>query len=527
VNGWLVPVLHAHLPWVRHPEHPEFLEEDWLYEAITETYIPLLALMDRLVSEGARFRLTMTLSPTLCEMLADGMLMDRYARRLGRLRELADRERSRMARTPFEAAVEAHRALIVQAEEVFERRCGRRLVPAFRALQEGGSLEIVTCAATHAFLPHVGLPRAAEAQVAIAVANYRRHFGRAPRGIWLPECAYAWGLDRVLARHGLRFFFVDTHGVLNGTRVPRAGVFAPIRTPAGCFAFARDLESSRQVWSAKEGYPGDGAYREFYRDAGYDAPMEYIRPYLHADGIRRNVGFKYFRVTGEVPLDRKEPYDPEAARRRADVHAMDFKFNREQQAKWLRGRLRQPACVVSPYDAELFGHWWFEGPRFLESLFRAMAAPGVEVGLATPSEWLERFPKAQPSEPSPSSWGDKGYGEVWLNGANDWICPHQHRAEARMVALAERFGGAEGTVGRAMRQAARELVLAEASDWAFLMTVGTAVPYAHRRFKEHIARFTRLADEIERGAVDEAALAEVEGKDTCFPEIDPRVYSSG
>src|SRR5258705_3772976 len=154
MNGYLMPVLHAHLPYIHHPEHPEFLEEDWLFEAITETYIPLLDLMERLQNDGVRFRLTMTLTPTLCEMLDDPLLIDRYARRLGRLRELTGRERTRLADTPFAAAVDIHRNLISLAHDTFERRCGRRLLPRFREYQENGVLEIITCAATHAFLPH-------------------------------------------------------------------------------------------------------------------------------------------------------------------------------------------------------------------------------------------------------------------------------------------------------------------------------------------------------------------------------------
>ncbi len=535
VHGYLLPVLHAHLPFVRHPEHPEFLEEDWLFEAITETYIPLLSMMDRLQSEGVRFRMTMTLTPTLCEMLADPLLQGRYVRRLARLMDLADRERGRMVGTPFAAAVEVHRTMVTNAHEWFERRCGRRLLPAFKALQDGGSLEIVTCGATHAFMPHVGNPAAANAQIAVAVANYRKHFGRAPRGIWLGECAYAPGIDALLKKHGIGFFFVDSHGLLNGSHVPKSGVFAPVKTPAGVHAFARDLESSKQVWSAKEGYPGDGVYREFYRDIGYDAPMEHIKPYLHADGIRRNIGFKYFRVTGSVQLHEKQPYDPAAAREKAMQHANHFAWCREKQAEWLASKFGRPAAIVSPYDAELFGHWWFEGPVFLETLFRRMASL-PDIALLTPSEWLTITPGAQTLEPSTSSWGDKGYGEVWLNPGNDWIYRHQHRAEDRMVQLARRFAAEDGPspseqgesrrlTRRAMNQAARELLLAQASDWAFLMTVGTAVPYAHRRFKEHITRFNALADAVEGGSVNEAALHEIEQRDTIFQEIDYRVYA--
>jgi len=363
------------------------------------------------------------------------------------------------------------------------------------------------------------------AQIAVAVANYKKHFGRAPRGIWLPECGYAPGIDAALARNGIQWFVVDSHGVMNGSRVPKRGVFAPVRTPNGVAVFARDRESSKQVWSAKEGYPGDGIYREFYRDLGYDADYEYIKPYLQPDGVRRNVGLKYHRVTGEVALHAKEPYDPGAAFARAEEHAANFVFNRGQQARWLRGKLGAPPTIISPYDAELFGHWWFEGPRFLESVARGFAAPASEVALISPSEVLKIENRLQTLEPSMSTWGDKGYAEVWLNGGNDWMVRHQHRAEDRMVELARRRPEASGLERRALTQAARELLLAQASDWPFLITVGTAAPYAHRRFREHAARFIRLADMIDRGAVDEAELHGMEERDSIFQELDYRVFA--
>ena len=264
---------------------------------------------------------------------------------------------------------------------------------------------------------------------------------------------------------------------------------------------------------------------EFYRDLGYDADLEYIKPYLHPDGIRRNVGLKYHRITGEVPLHAKEPYDPAAALAKADEHAGNFVYNRNQQAKWLGAKLGAAPTIVSPYDAELFGHWWFEGPRFLESVARRMAHPSAEVALISPSEVLTIETRLQTLEPSMSTWGDKGYAEVWLNGSNDWMIRHQHRAEDRMVELARRRPQASGLERRALNQAARELLLAQSGDWAFLITVGTASPYGHRRFREHITRFTRLADEIERGSIDEGSLREVEGRDTIFSEMDFRVYA--
>jgi 1,4-alpha-glucan branching enzyme len=527
VRGALALVLHAHLPFVRHPEHPEFLEEDWLYEAITETYLPLLEAFERLAADGVPFRVTMTLTPPLVGMLRDELLLSRYAARLDRLCELTEREVVRTRKDAQLCGLAAHfRDTHHHLRTQFHERYKRDLVGAFRRLQDAGFLEIITCGATHGFLPLLQQPEAIRAQLKVACAHYRLHFGRDPRGIWLPECGYAPGLDKLLAAENLRFFFVDSHALVHAAPRPRRGVYAPVYTPNGVAAFARDPESSMQVWSADYGYPGDPVYREFYRDIGYDLDWDYMRPFLQANGARKNVGIKYHRITGRVPLGEKELYDPELARRRAVEHAGNFLFNRTKQLEWLRSQLGDgpPPIVVSPYDAELFGHWWFEGPLFLEALIRRAATVRDQLELVSPGDYLEAHPEQQIASPPLSSWGAGGYAGVWLDEVNDWIYRYLHKAADRMIELARQHADADGLVRRALNQAARELLLAQASDWAFIIKTGTMVDYAVRRTKEHILRFTRLADQLQAEEIDPEWLAGVEEKDNLFPEIDYRVY---
>ncbi|MFH1744495.1 MAG: 1,4-alpha-glucan branching protein domain-containing protein [bacterium] len=380
--------------------------------------------------------------------------------------------------------------------------------------------------ATHGFLPLMRTEKAARAQIKIAKRNYEKHFGRSPRGIWLPECGYTPGIDRYLADADLRFFFLDSHGLIYGKPHPRYGVFAPVYAPARIAAFGRDIESSRQVWSREEGYPGDFEYREFYRDVGYDAPYDYIRPYLHSDGVRRNVGLKYHRITGaQIDLADKEPYRPDIALERAAMHAGNFMFNRQQQSRHLSGLLGRPPIIVAPYDAELFGHWWYEGPDFVEYLARKIHWDQDEIAMITPSEYLERNKALQVIEPAASSWGDKGYNEVWLNSSNDWIYRHLHLAEDRMIQMAQRNPSASGICKRALNQAARELSLAQSSDWAFIMTTGTVTSYAVRRTREHIYRFTQLYEQVMSGNIHAPSLTDMEHRDSIFQEIDYSVYA--
>jgi 1,4-alpha-glucan branching enzyme len=525
-QGLLAIILHAHLPFVRHPEYAEFLEEDWLFEALSETYIPLLNIFEGLAVDRVPVRITLGLTPPLCEMLADPMLQERYLRHVSKLVELCERE---VVRTRGQGTIHDTAQMYLRhfsaARDLFENRYRRNLLHGFRALQEAGVIEIMTSGATHGFLPLITRREARRAQIEVGRRNYVKHFGRDPRGIWLPECAYEPGIDELLGEAGLKFFIVDAHAIMFGAPQPRRGIYAPVITPAGVAAFGRDVETSEQVWSADIGYPGDPDYREFYRDLGFDGDHEHIRPYLHGDGVRRNIGIKYFRVTGKVDLGQKELYVPSWAVAKAAEHAGNFMFNRGRQAEYLNSLLGRKPIIVSPYDAELFGHWWFEGPQFLNFLIRKIHFDQSEIRLATPIDYLAEYPENQHQELASSSWGAEGYYRVWINGETDWMYLHQHVGEDRMIELATSHPNAEGLQRRALNQAARELLLLESSDWAFIITTGTSVQYAKKRFRDHVHRFNKLYEMIIGTQIDEQWLSGIESLDTIFQEIDYSVYS--
>ncbi|MEJ7623907.1 MAG: 1,4-alpha-glucan branching protein domain-containing protein [Pyrinomonadaceae bacterium] len=537
--GYFSLILHAHLPFVRHPEYPEFLEEDWLYEAITEVYLPLIFIFQSLHEQGIRPRLAMNVSPPLCEMLADPLLQERYTRHLENLIALAEKElvRTKAAQREFYDAAKMYVDNLNASLILWNDRYKRNLINAFRELQDEGVVEIITCCATHGFLPLVSTPESRRAQVEIAVANYRKHFGRQPRGIWLAECAYEPGIEDLLKSAGIEYFISDTHAILYGDPRPRFGVHAPVVCSNGTAVFARDLETSQQVWSAEVGYPGNDLYREFYRDIGWDAPLEYLRPHLHSDGARRHLGLKYHRITGrDVPQNQKRPYNPDAARDKAAENASHFISERICQAKKLRETFEgHPPLVVSPYDAELYGHWWFEGPQFLDFFFKKIHFDQSEIECITPGDFLDSNLAIQIQQPTASSWGENGYYKVWLNEQNEWMYPYQHDAERRMTRAVDSRGsqiaGQDDSLSdsRLLSQMARELLLAQSSDWAFQIYQGTTVEYSTRRFQSHIQRFNMLADLLSAGplAADQLALlTEIEQRDNIFPEIDYRIFAS-
>ncbi|MBM7855263.1 1,4-alpha-glucan branching enzyme [Desulfohalotomaculum tongense] len=525
-KGYLALVLHAHLPFVRHPEDEFFLEERWLYEAITETYIPLIRAFERLTEDGIPFRLTLSVSPPLVCMLNDHLLQQRYVKHLQKMIELAEKEIQRTKNTPYYATARMYQQRLFESYDTFCHRYHCNLNSAFKKFQDLGRLELITCGATHGYMPLMNQKESIYAQIETAVNIHRKNFGQNPNGIWIPECAYKKGVDEVLKEFGIKFFFTDTHGVLYASRRPRYGVYAPIFCPTGVAAFARDMESSKQVWSASEGYPGDVDYREYYRDIGYDMDEEYIWEYIHPDGIRHNTGFKYYRITGDVDLADKAPYVPEWAEYKVHQHAGNFMFNRERQIEYLCSVMDRRPIIVAPYDAELFGHWWYEGPRWLDVLIRKINQSARIVELISPGDYLHRYPCNQVAVPCESSWGNNGYHHVWLCKENHWIYRHLHEAARRMIELANSYPRACGLLKRALNQAARELMLAQASDWAFIMYTGTTVEYAVRRTKAHLHNFLRLYDMVKENKFDEDWLTCLESTNNIFPEINYRTFRS-
>jgi len=521
-SGSLALILHAHLPFVRHPEHEHFLEEGWLFEAITETYIPLLRMMQRLVNDGVPFKLTMSITPTLCAMLQDELLRERYIRHLDLLIDLAAREQKRNRKHPkLRELAEFYFDMFLGSRSFFAEQWKCDLLAAFRELQETGTLEIIGCAATHGLLSLIQRQsrEAARAQILIGRDMYVDLFGSDLAGFWLPECAYAPGLESLLQEANIRWVVLDAHGMMFGRPPPRRSIYAPCYTPAGPAVFARDCDSSRQVWSAHEGYPGDPAYREFYRDVGFDLPMEHLGP--SARGSRRFAGVKYCRITGRG--EEKELYDREAAEKAVEMHAAHFVKQRRRQLRELSSLGFDPIVVV-PFDAELFGHWWFEGPRFLDLVIRE-AVKNEDLCWATPSEYLATHPTQQAIQPAASTWGENGYLAVWLDQSNAWIYPHLHIAVQRMSEAARRHAeGSSPLADRVLKQLARELLLAQSSDWAFLMKTGTAKEYATKRTLDHLSRFNRLHDQFTANDVDEKFLCDCEWRDNLFPNLNWRYY---
>ena len=525
IKGYVNFVLHAHLPYVHHPESEDYLEEEWFFEAISETYIPLLLNFQKLEEEGVDFRLTMTMTPPLLNMMDSELLQKRYIKYLEKHIELCEKE---VKRTVYDARLNELSKYYLDRYSndlhVFKEVYKCNLINAFKYFQDKGYLEIITCGATHGYFPILYVnEKTIRAQIGIAVDCYKKYFGRKPRGIWLPECGYVPEADKYLREFGIEFAMIESHGILYADPVPVYGTYAPITSPDGLTVFGRDMESSRQVWSSICGYPGDYNYREFYRDIGYDLDYEYIKPYIAHNGVRVPTSIKYYRITGKDC--EKDYYNVQWAKDSAERQAGHFMNCRTEQINQLSSYMEVPPIINCPYDAELYGHWWYEGPYWLYILFKKIYYDECNFKLITPAEYIDKFPKIQVATPCRSSWGANGYSEVWLNETNDYAHRHLHKAGDRMCELAYLYPNEKDDLRRrALNQCARELVLAQSSDWLFIITNGTMVEYAHKAIKDYIGRFTKLYNQIKNDNIDEEFLADIEEKDAIFPEINYMYY---
>ena len=453
----------------------------------------------------------MGLSPTLLSLLSNEGLSRRFEPWLTARLDLL-----RLAPPSHGAAAAALERQLHQAIASWQA-CGGDPLPRFRQLQQAGVLDLLTCAATHGYLPLLrDCPEAVRAQLLTAVREHERLLGVRPQGIWLPECAYYEGLDRLLVSCGLRYAILDAHGLLHGQPRPRYGVYAPICTPAGMAFFGRDSESTLPVWSARDGYPGQAPYREFHRDLGWDLPAEELQS--RGIGCPRPLGLKLHRVSGRnCSLEAKQPYLPAEADAAVAADARHYLEGRAQQLAALGGAMERTPLLVAPFDAELFGHWWFEGPRFLAELFRQ--GPGSGVALITLRESLSRGDSLQLCQPSPSSWGQGGYHNYWLNDSNAWVIPQWHRASRAMVERVNR-GVASAADRDLLNQAGRELLLAQSSDWSFILRAGTTTELARERIERHLSRFWCLMEALDQGSSPPAEwLESVCREDGLFPRL--------
>ncbi len=566
--GFLTFTLHAHLPYVvNHGTWPHGTE--WLHEAAAETYLPLLRVLDRLDKDGIALNCNLNISPILLEQLAHPVFKTEFPKYVER-KILAAREDEAY----FTSTNETHYAetarfwhrFFSEALSDFEA-LNRDIVKGFRQFNDKGLIEIITCGATHGYMPLLGTDESVRAQVRTAVNTHKRHIGEHPKGIWAPECGYRpsgfWnypvgnadgsptapgfnriGVEQALSESGIEYFFVDTHLVEESARpsspyehmygniakahdeslVPSDDrslyqpyfVDGPYDKTYATTVFARDPRTGIQVWSGDYGYPGDSAYLDFHKK-------------------RWPGGHRYWKVTGpRVDMNDKAPYDPQAAAERTRSHASHF-VHLVWEALQSGFNDDVPPILCSPFDAELFGHWWFEGPLWLEAVARVIHDFPSGLALTSCSQYLEKYPRAGFIRMHEGSWGAEGTNHVWMNDDTSWTYTHIYPAEIYTREVCTGDAWKDGGLGeRIVKQLCRELLLLESSDWQFLITTGAARDYAELRFVTHNDQFNEIKaiwQNFEANRIlsesEENRLTAIELRDSVFFDIDPSYWAAG
>ncbi len=485
VPGQFSLVLHTHLPWLAH--HGRWpVGEEWLYQSWAAAYLPLMRVLRSLAAEGRRGVLTLGLTPVVAAQLDDPYCLEGMHHWLANWQLRA--QEAATLRTPTGAAAgtamtaEALRefgirehAEVSAALDDFTTLWRHGASPLLRELVDAGTVELLGGPLAHPFQPLLN-PRLREFTLREGLADAGQRFNHVPSGIWAPECAYAPGMEDGYRAAGVSHFMVDGPSLRGDTALGR---------PVGdsdVVAFGRDLQVSYRVWSPKSGYPGHAAYRDFHT-------------YDHLTGL------KPARVTGRnVASDDKAPYDAHRADRAIDAHVADFVDLVRRRLISESDRIGRPAHVVAAFDTELFGHWWYEGPVWLERLLRALPEAGVQVG--TLNDAMERGFLGAPIELPPSSWGSGKDWQVWSGPK-----------VADLVALnAEVVETALGTVDKALAHAGsapardfvadqilRETLLTVSSDWPFMVSKDSAADYARYRAHLHAHATREIAGALASG----------------------------
>ena len=548
----VVIMLHSHLPYVlNHGRWPH--GSDWICEAAIDTYLPLIEKFRALDTLNIAAPVTIGFTPILANQLEHPTFVKEleayFDQRLGFCDE-APASLESTGDSHLLPLVDFWRSRLVRLRLLFHE-IERDIPREFRRLQDAERIEITSSAATHGFLPLLARDESIRLQLALGAAEHGRIFGRRAEGCWIPECAYRppgeWaplgrapvfraGTEVHVAWAGFRYFFVDAHMAragdpleLYGERfdglvrhVPKGdGVrtLQPSHTPYEAYqvtdetsirqvaAFVRDPRSSAQVWSRHGGYPGAAAYLEFHK-------------------IRWPGGLKLWRVSEQgTDLGDKAPYEPEAARSQANAHAGHFArlLDRVSVAQLEKGG----NVIVAPFDTELFGHWWFEGPDFLGDLY-AQLPDYSELRATTAGAHLDAHAPTSGLRLAEGSWGANGDFSMWNGPLVAWTWPVIWEIEERFWALAPRALEQERT-HEILAQCARSMLLLQSSDWQFIISTGEVEDYAIRRFNGHAADcrnvLTALEQVLDGGDLSEAVrlTRELQGRDDVFREIIPSI----
>ena len=517
----LVFVITAHQEYICQKENDYLPQNELLFSAISETYLPLLNMFSNLEADGINFKVAMCITPSLCAQLSDPVIQKQYLEWLDKSIALGEAEvASYKDDDPRKALAKAQLQTNKTNRLNFAETYQQDLLSKFSYYSQKGNIELLATTATNCYLPiFADLPQAIQAQVEVGLMSHRYYFNSAPEGFWLPYMAYAPVLESIIRSYGYFYSILDSRGLLFADPIPEKGIFAPVRCFNSLVMFAKDGGASSKFDDDYLKLPHKLVYRNQNRDIGYEAETERISNFLNKDNVRIPTGYKYWK------LDSDEYYDEKAANEQAKKDAEDFFKEKIRKLNAAAGMAEGgTVCSVCVFDAQFFGQEWHEGIVWLENVLR-LASETEEIEMTQCCELLENKFTFQKVSPFLSSSSDSGYAEDMIDHSNDWMICYVRKAVERMIDLTNRFPSDSGLKERSLNLAAKEVLLAQSGDWAEMVRKQLFKEYAAERFKENVAAFSTVYDSLGSNSISTEWLTTMERKHSIFPWINYRVFS--
>ena len=519
-------VIKANQDFIRHSEEDIKSNAQVLnsfYEAISNVYIPLLEMIERLEADNISYRFALVLPPILCNMLSDTVLQDEYIKWLDKRNDLGKKELRRNSDNEeickiITKTIETNK----KRKADFVEKYNKNLIPVFADYMAKGYIELLGTCGTDIFMPHYAdLKEIISAQIESGLHAYRQYFGVMPEGFWLPEMGYTPGIEKLIRAYGYTYTILDSRSVLFAETVPKAGIFYPCRTENSLVIFARNRVIDSELFG-ENGIIYSECYRNMNRDIGYELPMEKLTPLMDKDGIRYSTGFKYwnrcFKDSGHL-------YSEECALKQAQKDAENFVQKRLNTLTKAEELLPDYNFVseVCTLDISKFRSTWCESILWLEEVIRKASDAGLS--LLSCDRMCDEQYNLEKVEPYFSAGIGQGYGENLLSSKNCWMMRYVRKSCERMIDLAGRFPMDTGLKTRLLNLGAKELMLAQNSSLAKKINRSEFPQFAEKRFKESIAAFTAVFDSLGSNTVSTEWLTKLEAKDSIFPWMNYRIFT--
>ena len=495
-----------------------------LFESISESYIPLLNMFERLEKDGVEFKLGLVLPPVLCSMLENPVIQELYVDFLDKRIALGKKELNRnkedkKATAIVERTIEKYKSL----KNDFTQKYKSNIIASFAEYQQKGIIEILATCATEMFFPHYcDLPEAISAQIEIGLQSYKKSFGEIPDGFYLPEFGYSPGVEKIIRAYGYSYTILNARSVLLTDNIPANGIFHPVRTDNSLMLFTAD-PVVKELVENEEGYLSASVYRNENRDIGFELEPKRLAPVLEEKSARCPTGYKYWKK--DFAESDSVSYDEKAALQQAQEDAQAFIDNRNECLSKAADCSKDVSFVnsVCVFDENVIRRQWSEYLSWLENVIRKAGEAGLE--LAFCKKMVTKPFALDKIVPYYSAGAGNGYGENLLSSKNCWMMRYVRKATERMIDLAERFPSDTGLKTRLLNIGSVELLLAQSSSLAKMIDANDDSAFADERFRFSINAFTSVFDALGSNTVSTEWLTTLENQDCLFPWINYKVFS--